>query len=328
MQHPRVIGVLLATALVVAACGDDDSPEATPNTTIETAMTPAQGDAAAFPLTVDDCGREVTFDAPAKAVLTVGTAGASLVHAAGGADLIVARSGEFGVTPPGEVGEAIADAPVLVDEDPVQEVILGSGADLVIGYGLFETTPEDLEAAGVRHVTASGHCGDDSGDVLDLVVDDVRTLGRILDTSAVAETNADALEEALAQIEPLTDGGTIAALYWFGDDPSAFFGRSVPQAMFDRLGVENIFGDVPETFGDVNLEALLDADPDTILLIHDTTPDIDFAESQRRLEALPGAADLTAVQEGRVVGLSYLFTEPDPGAIEGLRNLAAALAAL
>ena len=317
----RVATLLAAVAVVAVGCGGEASTTTESETTAE------------FPLTVESCGTEVVFDAPPEQVLTIGTVAVNLIHAAGGADLIAARSGEFGTAPAGDAGAAVADVPVLVDEDPALEPIIGSGVDTVIGYGLFETTPEDLEASGIRHLTASGYCGDHGGgeaegDLFEAVVNDVRTYGQLFGTATQAAETASELEAALAEIEPLDDAGTIAGVYWFfGPDPSAYGAGSMADAMFDRLGATNVFGDVDSAFMDLSIEALLEADPDTIVLFHSFSPDVDFEESKRRLLELPGAEDLRAVANDRIVGLSYVVAEPDPAAVEGLRQLAEALAA-
>jgi ABC-type Fe3+-hydroxamate transport system substrate-binding protein len=76
------------------------------------------------------------------------------------------------------------------------------------------------------------------------------------------------------------------------------------------------------------VEALLDRDPDLIVLTYGWFGDETFEDARAALEVLPGAGDLTAVQEGRVFGLHYSQAEPQPQAIEGIELLAAWVAEL
>jgi iron complex transport system substrate-binding protein len=337
-RRPLAVAVV-GLALIAAACGDDSADNTGTATTQAATATEApstsEAAAAAFPMTIENCGRDVVFDAPPERVLTIGTVAVNLIHAAGGSHLIASRAGEFGTPAAGEAGEAVSAVPILLDEDPGLEAILGTGVDTVIGYGLFETTEDDLAASGVRSLTVSGNCGQHgggqraSGDLFDLVLDDIRTYGQLFGTSEVADATVADLEAQLAAVEPLEDAGTAAALYWFfSDDPSAYGNQSMAHAIFERLGIEHVFADQDSAYFDLSIEALLDADPDTIVLVHDLTPDVDFDESLERLKNLPGAADLSAVKNNRIVGISYVYMETDPAAVDGLKQLAEAIGAL
>lgn len=339
----------LVLSLVAAACGDDTDTAAESSTAATTTLaatettaantTAAASSAAApsdgFPMTIENCGREVVFDAPPDKILTIGTVAVNLIHAAGGSDLIASRSGEFGTPAAGAAGEAVADVPILIDEDPGLEAILGTGVDTVIGYGLFETTEDDLAASGVNSLTVTGNCGQHGGgeaaggDLFDVVLGDIATYGQLFGTSDIADAAVAELTDQLEAVEPLADGGTAAAMYWFfSDDPSAYGNQAMAHAMMERLGIENVFGSEDSAYIDLSIEALLAADPDTIILVHDLTPEIDFEASVERLKSLPGAADLSAVKNNRIVGISYVYIETDPAAVEGLNLLAGEIAAL
>ena len=340
---------VLVLSLAAAACGDDADTAADPSiaatTTVAATVAAAPDTTAApsstatmndaFPVTIENCGREVVFDAPPEKILTIGTVAVNLIHAAGGSELIASRSGEFGTPAAGEAGQAIEDVPILIDEDPGLEAILGTGVDTVIGYGLFETTEDDLAASGVNSLTVTGNCGQHGGgdaadgDLFDVVLADIATYGQLFGTSDAADAAVADLTEELDAVEPLADGGTAAAMYWFfSDDPSAYGNQAMAHAIMERLGIENVFGSEDSAYIDLSVEALLAADPDTIILVHDLTPEIDFEASVERLKSLPGAADLSAVKNDRIVGVSYVYVETDPAAVEGLNILAEEIAAL
>ena len=58
-----------------------------------------------YPLTVADCGRDVTIGSAPRRVLTIGTAAVELLDAAGASDRIVARTKKFGASLP-KIGRA------------------------------------------------------------------------------------------------------------------------------------------------------------------------------------------------------------------------------
>lgn len=324
--HARPFAALLVVVVLASACSSSASPA-------------ADGAAAsaspATTLVVDDCGREVEFvDAPQR-VLTIGTSAAVLLDAAGAADRVVARAGEFGSGLPDAIAEHFADVPIIDPADPSLEVIVDVEPDLVFGYGLFGADPVDLEAAGITTLTVAGECGHDGnaedGDVRDgfeILVDEVRTLGRLFGTSTVADPAADALADRVAAVrearedaEPLTAAG----VYFFGGHMSVTGGRGVAHDQIEALGLVDVHEDLDAAFAEVQVEALLDADPAIILLTYGFEGD-DFDTALQMLLAQPGAEDLQAVREDRVIGLPATLRHADPGAVEGLEYLAAELA--
>lgn len=345
------LGIHLAVALLAAvtACGSDSESTTDTAPDIEAATdatsdteTSTEGDAVemegepeagAFPLTVEDCERTVTLDAPPERILTVGSVAVNMLHAAGASDLVVARSGEFGTPAAGAAGESVADADVLVDDDPATEAILGTEVDFVYGYGLFNTSADDLAAADIESLVTAGYCGSDGGgtaedgDLIDVVLAEVDRLGTIFGTTDEATAAIDDLSARLDAVDQ-SDLGTVATLYWFGDDPSAYGGGAMMQAMFDRLGAKNVFGDSPEAFLPLDVEALLDADPDTIVVMWGLDGESDDALAREKLFALPGGADLSAVRSGRVVSLASIYAEPDVAAVDGVEILSEEFALL
>jgi len=313
-------------AVSVGACGGDGPDDSG-------AGGGGNAEGGAFPMTVDDCGREVVLDEPPRRVLTIGASAVNLLHAAGASDQIAVRSAEFGSPPTGEAAEAVADVPVLTDEDPGREAILGTGVDLVVGYGLLETTAEDLEAAGVHSIVPSGFCGTHDGgqppadDLLPVVADDVEQMGHIFSTGDAADANAEALRERLEAVEPAASG-TAAAIYFFGDDTdrSAYGGSSLVNDMLERVGLTNVFGETDQAYLPLDMEALIDADPDTLVIVW--APDQSYESIRDRFLAIPGFADLSAVTNNRMVDLPTAMAEPDPGAIDGLEHLTTELARL
>lgn len=318
--RPLVASVL--AALVAAGCAAAPDPGAPP----------AADPTAAFPMTLDDCGRPVVLDARPRAVLTVGTPAVRLLHAAGATEHIVARAGEFGAPTPAPADRAVAGVPVIAEGDPSAEVVVGSGADLVVGYGLFEADPAQLEASGISSVVNSGECGHDGvGPArprsFDAVYADIATYGRVFGTSPVADAAVAGLRTRVEAVRREAPGGgrSAAAVYFFAasSELSAYGGGSMAQAQFDALGLRNVF-DVDEEFLAPGVERLIGADPDVLVIGYGFSGETG-EQARARLLELPGVVGLRAVRSGQVIEVPVTQSGADPGAVDGLETMAAAL---
>ena len=285
--------------------------------------------AAASGVTVTDCGRDVHFDDAPASVLTIGSDAIALLDAAGASDRIVARSGEFGAELPAGLTAPPTAATIIDANDPTTEQIIGSGAEVVIGYGLFNADAEALRAAGIETLTVTGECGHDAaGDARPVdfatVIGDVERFGTLFGTAEAATAAADALRGRVAALESKApaEARTAAAVYYFSSTSplSAYGGLSILGSSMQFAGLENIYAAEQRAYLEVSLESLLHADPEVIVLVHGLSGDT-FEEARDRLLAEPGVADLAAVKAGRIVGLAANETSSSPAAVSGAEHL-------
>ena len=333
--------LLAAVALGLAACGgtddatDDSAPAAAtgdstaPDGGEPTGDTPAEP--VTFPLDVPDCDDTVVLDEQPESVLTIGQAALWLIDAAGAGDRVVARTGEFGAEVPEALSDSAASAPVADPADPSLENIVGAEVDAVVGYGLFATTREDVEGSGAAVLTVSGECGHDEGEApepvtFDTMIDDVERFGEVFGTSDVAAPAAAALRADVAELSEAAattgSAGSAANVYYFSpaDALSANGATGIAHAQLAAAGLDNVFGDEQTSYLDINVEALLDADPDVLVLTYGFYGE-SADEAQQKLLAEPGVADLTAMQEDRLVLMPAWQVLPAPGAVDGLRTI-------
>lgn len=291
---------------------------------------PAAGDADGA-VTVEDCGAEVVLDARPESVLTVGTAAVALLDAAGAADRITARSGEFGAPLPPGLTDPPSDDLVVDPSDPTTEAVLTADPDVVLGYGLFAADPDQVRAAGIELLTVQGECGHDASTdapaeiTLATVGEDVRRLGEVFGTSDVAGEAADALDARVTEATREPTGDSAAWLYFFSStDPlSAYGGTGTPHALLEAAGLRNVLGDQQEAYLTVAVESLLAAQPDWVVLSYGLYGETE-EQARATLLAQPGADRLDAVREGRVVLLPGDASAPSPAAVDGLERLVAA----
>lgn len=307
------LAVTLAATL--AACGTDTAADGG-----------AGRDAAAYPLTVTDCGRELTIESEPRSILTIGHSAAVLLDAAGAADRIIARSGEFHSPLP--EGLDLDDVPIVDPADPAAETIIGAGAEIVVGYGLFAAAPESLEAAGIPNLTVTGECNHDESVVgatgFATVLQDIERFGEVFGTQDAAAASIEALQAELSELESAATGGgrTAAGVYYWSSSAgmSAYGGLSMSHDILDRAGFEDVYGDEQAAYVQANFETLLDADPEVIMLAYGVYGE-DFATALAKFESEPGAEDLQAVRNGQVFGIPATDLSPDTHAVRGLRAL-------
>lgn len=282
-----------------------------------------------FPLTVDDCAEEVTFDAPPESVFTIGLDSLVFLDAVGVSDRIVARSGEFGAELPAEVQDPPTDAEIVDPSDPTTEQIIGSEADIVIGSGFFNADVTALEESGIYTLTAAGSCGHDGTGELgavdfETIIEDVERFGAVFDTAETADAAAQDYRQRIAALEDQAPGETrtAAPVYFFspGADMSAHGGYSVLTESMRLAGLENIYEGEQDIYIQASVESLLDADPEVIVLSYGLYGET-FDDAVAQLTDQPGVSDLQAVTENRIIGIAADETAASPAAVAGAEHL-------
>lgn len=314
-----IIGVIAAAAslTLVAGCDADAGAGATTGE---------------FPMTVQNCGRTITIDQPPQRVLTIGPESAHMVQTGGGLEKIIAHQAEF----PVGSEEAFAGIRRLRDEEPPgTEAIIAERPDLVVSYGLSESNPDTLAAAGISSLVLTGMCGTHDagvnvdGDVdFDFVYGDLELYGRLFGTSdEVARVIADMRMRVDAVAQQAAANGTqlTGAVLWpgAGGVPYGYGNASMTQTMLTTLGITNVFAEV-EGFGrEISKEELIDRNPD-IIVLYLFGEDPEQAISQ--LAAIPSMAEVTAVHEGQIMAFQSTFLRPSTGVVDGLEMMADKLA--
>ncbi|MEL0625693.1 ABC transporter substrate-binding protein [Salinibacterium amurskyense] len=284
---------------------------------------------ASYPITIDNCGADLSIEGEPETILTIGTSALSLLDAAGAADRIVARSGEFGAALPEDLSIDLSGVEIVDPSDPTTEKIVGANADVVVGYGLFNSTDEDLAASGITNIVIEGECSHDAGLTsatdFDAIFADIERLGAVFNTSDVAAENVAELKAELDELE--ADAGTAeeksaAVVYYFSPAStlSARGGLGIANDILARAGMNNVYAAEESVYLETNVETLLDADPDVIVIAYGLYGE-DFETAKALLFDEPGTSDLTAVKNGTVIGVLASDLAPDPDAIRGLRTV-------
>lgn len=338
-RHGRVFVALRSAILTAALAVVSTGVIATAALAQES--TPAAATATTYPLTIENCNVDLTLDAAPERVVVMEPSVLSTIAAVGALDSVVARIGLY----PAEyfsadVNDVVAEIPELVAEQTSVggtaislETLIDLEPDLVIGYETETITRDALARFDIGLYVIPSYCVAPS-DVSEApvvpsfatVYDELRVYGEIFDRAPEAEAAVAALEPQVAAVEadPVAQGERAAALF-VASDGSAIYTYSrlgMVDVQMTALGLTNIYADLPERSPEINVESLIDGDPQVLILLYtDTskTPE----EIAALVTGLPGAEAISAVRDGRVYPLLFNFSEPpSPLVVDGLTLLA------
>jgi iron complex transport system substrate-binding protein len=279
-------------------------------------------------VTVDNCGFEVTFDHAPQRVVTVKSTSTEMLLALGLGDRIVGLGYQDGPVP--SVWADDLHAPVLSDRVPSEEVVLGVEPDLVYAGWESNFSPEgagnreDLAGLGVASYVSPSAC-QSSGQPAKLtwndIFSDIEEMGRIFGVQDDAQKLVESQQKVLDEVRPNNGLGRTALWYSSGSDtPYVGAGIGAPQLLMESVGLTNIAADVDATWAPFNWEAVVDADPDFIILI-----DADWNTAAHKIEMLesnPATAQLTAVKFGNYLTLPFAASEAGVRSVESAASLA------
>ncbi|MFG2101162.1 ABC transporter substrate-binding protein [Micromonospora echinaurantiaca] len=303
--------------LLAAACGDGAAPAAA-----------EQG----YPLTVSNCGAEVTFPAAPKRVVLLRSAAVPYLHSLGVLDRVAARAGQY----PEEYYDAATRAeldriPLLTDKTDTsghlqisKEVVISQQPDLVLGE-VDNLSRDTLAAVDIPLLEEPAMCPDSTtAPTFDDIHAQLQTYGKVFGREAEAATAVTALKERLTRIraEAVPSAGRTAAVLYptvGGGTTYAYGTASMAHPQLEAAGFRNVFGDVKERVFEVTVEELLGRDPEVLILLYS---DGDPKAVEQGLTALPGAENLSAVRAGNVMTQLFNFTEPpSPLSVDGLERI-------
>jgi len=307
--------VLPAAALLLAGCASPTaaSPEAS-----------AADASAGYPVTIDNCGTEVTLESAPERVLTIKSSTLELMLALGLADRVIGSAFSDGPVPD-DLADAASGIDVVSDKVPSQEATLALEPDLVFAGWESNLSAEGagerdaLAELGVNSYVAPAACKAEGYMPDPLTFDEVfREFGEAGDVFGVPDAAADLVAEQQAEldaVEPNDDG--LTALWYSSGDETPYVGAGIgaPQMIMAAAGLDNVAKDVHDTWTSMSWEAIVDANPDVIVLVDAAWNTADQKIAQ--LESNPATAALPAVQQQRYVVLDFPSTEA------GVRNVGA-----
>lgn len=324
------LALLTGAALALSACGTSVEPE------------PAAGEEAGrgYPVTVENCGRELTFQSAPASVVGLSPSQTELLVELGLADRLVGQAQVAHHELDEDITAQLTDVPVLSEEaPPAREDLLGAAPDFVYSPTDYEFTAEQgfasieqLAGAGAEAYTATGGCSDRraAGTVDDLFTD-IADLGLVFSVTERAEELSEQGRARLEEVADTVEGAdrpSVAQLYVEGTTLSAI-GGGVEYDIIDRAGGDNVFERDEPAFAEffaavVTPEEITSRDPEVIVFsvndaeheaatrayLAETFPDVS-AVARDRLVAVPNS-DLFPGTLGNIDAVERIAAELHP----------------
>jgi iron complex transport system substrate-binding protein len=321
--------VVMTLAACAAPADDADLPG---EDAVAATPAPGSGD---YPLTLDNCGTEVTVNEPPERVLTVKSSATETVLALGLGEVLVGAAFPDGPLPEW-LGAEGADVPVIAERLPSHEVVLEAEPDLV--YAGWESAfaadaageRERLAELGIGTYVAPSACRDPAYQPDSLSFEEVFAhileAGDVLGAPDAARELVDAQRARLEAVEPSTAG--LSALWYSSGSDTPYVGAGIgaPQMILQAAGLRNIAADVADTWSSLSWEAVAERNPDVIVLVDSSW---NTAEHKKEvLEGNPTTAALPAVQAQRYIVVPFPASEAGVRNVEAVESVLGQLAAL
>ncbi len=328
MRLRYLVAALVAlVALAALACnGDGSGATATPSGVEETVAVPSPAgeafsfdcaapaeavrpDASGFPAEVtDSAGNTVNLEAPPERIASLSAGHTEILYAIGAGEQMAA------VDNTSDCPQAVNDLPKVDAFSPSVEAIAGLEPDLVIIFfdpGDLQSSLQDLGIPVLNLASPSSVEG---------VYDQTEWLGKATGHAVdaarlIADMQAE-VQDIQSQIGDVTDAPTV-----FHEIDNTYYSAgpgSFVSDLYSILRAENIAEATGEAYPQMSAEAIIEADPEVIVLA-----DEGAGETPDTVRARPGWNSISAVQNDRIYVIDPdIISRPGPRLVEALRTLA------
>lgn len=343
-MHMRTVIItgLAFSTLALAGCASDGS--SSDDGTASAAASVGEG-VTSYPLTLENCGIEVTVEhAPERAVTLNQTAAEILIHLGIG-DRIVGTGYEIDEIPE-EIAEEYNEIPLLgVGGATVShESLLSVEPDFVYSqFASFLTADQagerdELHELGVPTYLTEFDCvfhESVENASFDLLFDEYRDLAEIFDVPSAGDTlvteQQAVIDDGLTTAEEIEGTPTVMWFYsTYEGTPYAAGPGGLPQYVTDLIGATNVFDDASTKWPETSWDEVAARNPDYIILA-DLTRGEPGDTAEEKIEILksdPLTAELDAVKNDRFIIVPGSYMDPSYGSVYAVPAVAEGLVAL
>jgi iron complex transport system substrate-binding protein len=280
----------------------------------------AFAEATHYPLTVQSCNREVTFQQAPKHAVSHDINMTQMMLALGLEPQMAGYSGVSGwksVTP--EMQSILDGLPELAAKYPSVETLLDANVDFFFAgwdYGMRvggDLTPQTLQPLGINVYELTESCAfvmKRPPASLEDTYNDLRNLGKIFDVQDRANALIEKMQTQVTEIRKVLPADKPRVfLYDSGEDRAMTSGRlGMPQALIDAAGGRNILDDVDASWTRVNWENVVERNPQVIVIVDygEVTAEqkIQFLRSNQALQSVD------AIKHQRFIVIPYVQATP------------------
>lgn len=295
----------------------------------------AFAEATHYPLTIQSCNREVTFQQAPKHAVSHDINMTQMMLALGLKPQMAGYSGVSGwksVTP--EMRNILDGLPELAAKYPSVETLLDANVDFFFAgwdYGMRvggDLTPQTLQPLGINVYELTESCAfvmKRPPATLEDTYNDLRNLGKIFDVQDRANTLISQMQAHVADIRKhLPTEKPRVFLYDSGEDRAMTSGRlGMPQALIDAAGGRNVLDDVDASWTRVNWENVVERNPQVIVIVDygevSAEQKVQFLLSNKALQSVD------AIKHQRFIVIPYVQATPGIDNILAVATLAKGL---
>lgn len=299
------------------------------------------GPVLAFPLTVDNCGEALRFDAPPKRLVVHDINMAEMAFALGLQNRMVGVTGITGwYKTDARFKAAQGNIPELAPKYPTLENLVAAKPDVFFAgwyYGMKpggDVTPTTLQTHGIKTLVLTESCVHMDQKrpraTMELLYGDMLRLGTVFDRRDQAEQLVTQWRKRLQTV--LSNAPKESALRVFvydsGEDKPFTAGRAaMPTALIEAAGGRNVMDDMTTSWATTSWETVAARNPQFLILL-------DYQDGQgpsrlmATLQAHPAMRLTDAVKHQRFIALRYAELTPGPANIEAVEKIARALRAV
>ncbi|WP_256212432.1 ABC transporter substrate-binding protein [Loktanella sp. DSM 29012] len=306
-----------------------------------------------FPLTIENCGQSVTFEAPPQNAVALGQNSAEIMLMLGLEDRMAATAFWPNTVLP-ELAEANGKVELLTVEFPSLETVLSVQPDFVAAMLVTLMGPdskvakrEDFENLGIPTYLSPSACSvtEVSTDIygarselwtMEQLYKEIDDLSRIFDVADRGETViADLKAREAALHGRFEDRDDLTLLFWFSspspeDDAYLAGGNGPSTYIADLLGGSNAVK-APSEWPTLGWEGIMATDPTVIVAAQVDRKRWSLDEARNKiafLESDPIVSQMEAVRKGRIVVMPGAATNASIQTLYGAEEVAAQLEAL
>ena len=288
---------------------------------------------AAFPVSVQNCGISTTYTQPPKRAFTMNQAATEMMLALGLRDRMVGTAFLDDAVLP-EFAEAYKSIPVRAAAYPSRDDLLEARPDFV--YAAYPSALSN-EVSGMRDLLQSGadsylspsRCQSDDAKEpasMEAVFEEMRDIARIFGVLPHAEQIIAGYRSDLATIRDRIGAVTTRPrVFWWDSGMPPFVAGccGAPNEILRLSGAQNIFPDLPGTWGTVQWDDVIARNPDVIVLVDAAWAPA--AQKRQWLLANDVFAGIEAVKHQRFVTVSFSDATPGIRNVSAVRKVAEAL---
>ena len=281
---------------------------------------------------VQSCNRTVTFDKSPSRAISNDVNLTEMMLVLGLADRMVGYTGISGWNKlDSEMREGVKELPELSEKYPSKEVLVGADADFFFAgwnYGMKvggEVTPESLEPFGIKVYELTESCTHimkkNKASIEDMY-NDLLNLGKIFgEEERAIKVVQNYRSELKKETENLDITNPVRVfVYDSGEDTPFTAGLyAMPTALIEAAGGTNIMDDFEKSWGTVTWEAVIDRNPEVIVIVNYGS--VTAAQKRDFMRSNPAFANIDAVKNDRFVTLEYVEATPGPRNINAVKTL-------